>query len=252
MLQASDYASRGRLSDYYDSHNTPLEYIFLGVGIIVLLIISGIWLYVVIKKHKETILNAIGSIFVGILGLGAALVIAKCGQELKNHNYRLQPTNEVSNESIPMQNKVSEVEDAINEVYDPWAGYPPIISGSNNESMKKNDFMVAVINNPTFTIYDFLRISGINSNNTQFLSFDRYCRSNFIRQRYDPITFKNVYEKTQRAWYILERLQNTDLYDPEISKYMMEYDPYDVCAPRIEQASNPKLIRELKIIPLQN
>ena len=118
--------------------------------------------------------------------------------------------------------------------------------------MKENDFLVAVINNPSFTIYDFLNISGLNTSNTQFLSFDRYCRSNFIRQRYDPTSFRDAYNRTQRAWNILCRLQNIDLDDPEIKKYMMGYSPFDTSAPRIEESRNQNLIRELKIIPLRD
>lgn len=252
MLQANDYASRGRLSDYSENHDTPFEYAFLGIGVIILLIFAIIWLYSIIKKHKETILNAIGSIFVGILGLGAALLIAKCGQELKNNNYGSPHENETNNESIPMQKNISEVEEVNKDVNDPWAAYPPVISGTNNEPMKENDFMVAAINNPTFTIYDFLKISGLNTSNTQLLSYDRYCRSNFIRQRYDPTSFRVAYTRVQRAWNILCRLQNIDLDNPDISKYMMEYSPFDVSAPRIENSANPGVIKDLKIIPLQD
>ena len=38
---------------------------------------------------------------------------------------------------------------------------------------KENDFVVAVLNNPSFSIYDFLTASGLNESNTQFLSEDK-------------------------------------------------------------------------------
>lgn len=251
ILQATDYASRGRVSDYSDNHTSPIEYVFLGFGIIVVIVIASIWIYSVIKKHKESILNAIGTIFIGILGLGAALLIAKCGETLKNNNYEFK-SNEPEIEASVQNNTTSNNNEVERDTYDPWSGYPPVISESNNEHMNENDFLVAVINNPSFTIYDFLNISGLNTSNTQFLSFERYCRSNFIRQRYDPTSFRDAYNRTQRAWNILCRLQNIDLDDPEIRKYMMKYSPFDTNAPRIEQASNPILIRDLRIIPLQN
>ena len=251
ILQATDYASRGRVSDYSDNHNSPLEYVFLGFGVLVLIAIASIWIYSVIKKHKDSILNAIGTIFIGILGLGVALFIAKCGETLKNNNYGFQ-TNEPEMEASILNNTIPDNNEVKRDANDPWVGYPPVISGSNNEPMKENDFLVAVINNPSFTIYDFLNISGLNTYNTQFLSFERYCRSNYIRQRYDPASFRDAYNRTQRAWNILCRLQNIDLDDPEIKKYMMKYSPFDTNAPRIEQSSNPNLIRDLRIIPLQN
>lgn len=251
ILQATDIASRGRLSDYSDNHTSPLEYIFLAFGVIVLIVIASIWIYSVIKKHKESILNAIGTIFIGLAGLSVAMLIGKCGESIKNNDYA-QKTDEPeiieSDQNITVPNSH---QFEINN-NDSWAGYPPVISGLNSENMKENDFLVAIINNPTFTIYDFIRISGLNTNNTQFLSFDRYCRSKFIRERYDPSSFRDVYNKAQRAWNIFCQLQDVDIYDTEISKYMMEYSPFDTSKPQINQASNPNLIRNLKIIPLQN
>ena len=48
---------------------------------------------------------------------------------------------------------------------------------------KKNDFMVAVLNNPTFSLFDFIRVSGLHERNTQFLDEDTYTRSSFVINR---------------------------------------------------------------------
>ena len=48
---------------------------------------------------------------------------------------------------------------------------------------KKNDFMVAVLNNPTFSLFDFIRVSGLHERNTQFLDENTYTKSNFIVNR---------------------------------------------------------------------
>ena len=47
--------------------------------------------------------------------------------------------------------------------------------------MIKNDWIVAGLNNPDFTSYDFSTIANMNLNNTQILSADEYLKSNFIK-----------------------------------------------------------------------
>lgn len=47
--------------------------------------------------------------------------------------------------------------------------------------MAKNDWIVAGLNNPDFTPYDFSTIADMDLNNTQMLSADEYLKSDFIR-----------------------------------------------------------------------
>lgn len=47
--------------------------------------------------------------------------------------------------------------------------------------MKQNDWIIASINNPTFTVGDFQNIADMSLDNTQLLSKDEYLKSNFIR-----------------------------------------------------------------------
>lgn len=47
--------------------------------------------------------------------------------------------------------------------------------------MAKNDWIVAGLNNPEFTPYDFSTIAELNLNNTQMLSADEYMKSGFIQ-----------------------------------------------------------------------
>ena len=54
--------------------------------------------------------------------------------------------------------------------------------------MKQNDWIVAVLNNPTFTVGDFQNIADMNLDNTQLLSKEDYLKSSFIRE--NP-AFKN-------------------------------------------------------------
>lgn len=250
LLYATDYASRGRISDYSDSNDSTLELVFMAVGALILLVFGTFWLYFFLKKNKEIILDAISKIFFFSLIIGVVFLVAKCGENVKKSSSlkTSQPTIEQSNQNNTSSNHVESEESVCN----PWAGFPPAISASDGERMKENDFLIAIINNPSFSIYDLLVVLGLNTDNTQFLSLERYSRSNYIRERYDPVSFKDVYNRCQRAWSIFCRMQNVDLDNPEISKYMMEYSPFDVSAPRINQASNPKLIQDLKIRPLHN
>ena len=48
--------------------------------------------------------------------------------------------------------------------------------------MKKNDFIVASINNPDFNAADFKNIGNMTLENTQMLSEDQYLKSNFIKE----------------------------------------------------------------------
>ena len=48
--------------------------------------------------------------------------------------------------------------------------------------MKKNDFIVASINNPDFTVADFKDVSEMNLGNTQMLSEEEYLKSKFIKE----------------------------------------------------------------------
>jgi hypothetical protein len=47
--------------------------------------------------------------------------------------------------------------------------------------MAKNDWIVAGLNNPDFTPYDFSVIADMSLNNTQMLSKDEYLKSDFIK-----------------------------------------------------------------------
>ena len=58
--------------------------------------------------------------------------------------------------------------------------------------MAKNDWIVAGLNNPDFTSYDFSNIADMNLDNTQMLSADEYLKSDFIRNN---DLFKNRKER---------------------------------------------------------
>lgn len=128
--------------------------------------------------------------------------------------------------------------------------YPPVITDGSGMTNKENDFLLAAILNPSFNLYDFYKELGMNPQNTKFLSFERYCRSNFIREKYTPSEFQKVYNNVKGVWNIFQNLSNVNINTYEVKKYMLKYSPYDSSQPRIEDASNPQLIRNLKVKPL--
>ena len=46
--------------------------------------------------------------------------------------------------------------------------------------MKQNDWIIANINNPDFTVSDFKNIGGLSLDNTQLLSMDQYLKNDKI------------------------------------------------------------------------
>jgi hypothetical protein len=121
---------------------------------------------------------------------------------------------------------------------------------------KENDFVVAVLNNPTFSIYDFLTAGGLNERNTQILSEDRYHKSKFIQNKckelygqYTYAKFHDIYRKISASWTVFKEVQYTDLSYDGFGKYMMKYSTFDPLAPR--SCPNPELKHKLSIVPLK-
>ncbi len=128
-----------------------------------------------------------------------------------------------------------------------WDGYLQI---GTPIKTKENDFLVAVVNNPTYSIYDLIMIAGLNSHNTQFLTEQEDAGSKFVRKNYTPTNFHRIYSKLFKAWRLFQKCQNYDLNNEEIKSYMQDYSTWDVNKPNINHASNPQLIRALKVVPL--
>ena len=82
----ADYASRGKPWDDPNYHESPLTPIFMIIGVIVLIIIGGVWLVYKIQENKDVILDAIGKIFVAGLILVGIMLVGKCGEEFRKHS----------------------------------------------------------------------------------------------------------------------------------------------------------------------
>jgi len=120
-----------------------------------------------------------------------------------------------------------------------------------------NDFMVAVLNNPGFNLFDFITVLELNSNNTQFLCESEYKQSNFIHNAmenryglYDDETFHLVYIRVSSAWNTFKEVENTDCSYDGMGQYFYKSSMFDTRQSR--QCPNPELKRKLSIVPLEN
>ncbi|MBS4814452.1 hypothetical protein [Phocaeicola coprocola] len=103
------------------------------------------------------------------------------------------------------------------------------ISAQTNKSelhTKENDFMVAVLNNPTFSLYDFISIANLHERNTQFLKEELYRESDFIKNKckelygqYNIQTLHIIYKRVSTAWKVLLEVQNCDVSYNGMGKY---------------------------------
>ncbi len=121
---------------------------------------------------------------------------------------------------------------------------------------KQNDFMVAVLNNNTFSIYDLIKVSGLHEKNTQFLDEYSYTKSSFIVNRckelygqYNEQLFHNIYRKVSAAWTVFKEVQDCDLSYNGMGKYFVKHDMFDTDAP--QSCPYPELKHKLSIIPLK-
>lgn len=121
---------------------------------------------------------------------------------------------------------------------------------------KENDFMVAVLNNPTFSLFDFISVAEMHERNTQFLDESAYIKSNFIINKckelngsFNSQAFHTTYMKVKAAWRIFFEVQNTDVSYNGMGKYFVKHDMFDTNAPR--SCPYPELKHKLSIVPLK-
>ena len=264
IILQSDYFSRMRWSDISDTHNRIEEHIgpyFYGAILIGIVILVAIYMW---QEHKSVV-KAIGKILLVCL----VLYVIGCVANLVYEYNRRRPRVEKKTEQVttvtsdapasafsvtptptpaPAFTTVS-TKTSISSSADSWERYYPEQNIGSYEK-KTNDFLVAIINNPTFSIYDFMRV-GLTAGNTQFLAENQYAQSSFVRNHFEPATFHQTYIKMTKAWQAFLRCQGVNINDSEISKYMMHYDMFDINKPSISDAANPQLIWDLQTIPLQ-
>ena len=105
--------------------------------------------------------------------------------------------------------------------------------------MKQNDWIVASLNNPDFSVQDFKNV-GMNLDNTQILPMENYLNSSFITE--NPM-FKNdsgEFQKDKFRDYYKNKLQSFSTFqntESEVPEY--EYDLFDTSAKPDSKMRNP-------------
>lgn len=104
-----------------------------------------------------------------------------------------------------------------------------------------NDWIIANINNPDFTISDFQNIAEMNSENTQLLRYDEYLKKDFI---INNDLFKdntgNFNEDIFKNYYINKGLEFQEFHENEYLDEP-EYNIWDVRRTRDSKVINPNL-----------
>lgn len=118
---------------------------------------------------------------------------------------------------------------------------------------KENDFMLNVLYNPKFCLYDFLLV-GLHERNTAFLDKNTYKSSSKVINKckeiygnnYNNNTFDIIYSKVKAAWKVFLEVQDCDI--DEMAKYFTNYSKDNIFRPR--NCPNPELKHKLSIVPL--
>ncbi len=241
-MLAEDYSNRGRFTDFpgsssNDNFDGILAILFFAciVGVVLYYVAKEIW-----SKYKDEIIGSLVLIGAGIIVFLFLCWAVKSCKSTDNTNSNIDQTKFGTVEQIAPQ--------AIEKDHtNSWVGYP---KASKPKRTKENDFLVAVINNPSYNIYDLIMVAGLNSYNTQFLTEKQYASSRYIRKKYTPARFHKIYVRLSKAWKLFLICQSYDLKSSEIEECMNNYSTWDVNKPNTSQTSNPRLIRALKVVPL--
>ena len=179
MSMFADFSNRGRYSDFTDHKSSILDIL----PILIFIGIVGIFLYYGAKeywsKHKDGIVGNLTLIGAGIL----FVLFLRFG--LKS----CEPTDKKSRNIAKQETYQTPTYQDHTGV---WNGYQK--TGTPIKT-KENDFLVAIVNNPSYCIYDLIMIAGLNSHNTQFLTEQEYAGSKFVRKNYTPTNLHRIYSK---------------------------------------------------------
>lgn len=107
--------------------------------------------------------------------------------------------------------------------------------------MKQNDWIIANVNNPDFTIADFQNIADMNSENTKLLRYEDYLNKDFIKEN---DLFKdrngNFNEDLFKDYYINKALEFQQFHENDFLD-QVEYSIWDVRRSADDKVKNPNL-----------
>ena len=107
--------------------------------------------------------------------------------------------------------------------------------------MKQNDWIIANVNNPDFTIADFQNIADMNSENTKLLRYEDYLNKDFIKEN-DLFKDKNgnFNEDLFKDYYINKALEFQQFHENDFLD-QVEYSIWDVRRSANDKVKNPNL-----------
>lgn len=113
---------------------------------------------------------------------------------------------------------------------------------------KEHDFFMNVLANPTFRLYDFLRV-GLSSKNMEFLEYSVYCNSSNAQEECQNanVDMLTAYKKVAAAWRVFLEIENRDI--SEVEPFMLSFHRNNYLAPRV--CPDPELKYKLSIVPLK-
>ena len=247
MLLAADYFSRIRPSDIGGAYYVLADNVLIFSGIIILGILLCVAAVYAWQAHRNAV-KSIMKIFLACLGIYVVLAIGNGVYYYLKHRMPSSTENANSVQSVSTSPARTETHSQ-GSGSDAWAAYPA--PQRNVSGQADNDWLVAATNNPSYSIYDLMYHGGLTPENTQFLSEKEYLQSRWVRDHYAPKELHRAYKKLVSAWRAFMRCRNADISSEEVEKYMIHYDMFDIDKPRIEDAANPQLIKDLQRIPLQ-
>lgn len=110
-----------------------------------------------------------------------------------------------------------------------------ILAFSQFNSTKPNDIMVAVINSPNLTAYDFASQGSLYQCNTSLYTSSEYINSKFIKKTFDlngSFDYKRYNEVYKRASSIYSQLPYDEKDFDKKFPDEMKYSPFDVTRPK--------------------
>lgn len=114
--------------------------------------------------------------------------------------------------------------------------------------MKQNDWIIANINNPEFTISDFQNIADMNSENTQLLNYQDYLQKDFIKNNdFFKDKDNNFDENLFKNYYINKAIEFQQFHENEYLD-KVDYSIWDVRRKRDSEVKNT----ELQLVTVHN
>ena len=122
---------------------------------------------------------------------------------------------------------------------------------------KEHDFMLTVLFNPQFSLYDFITV-GINEKNTHLRDEYTYSKSEkvinkckeFYGDKYNEYTLHATYMKIKASWKVFLEVLNYSIEDMHLAMYTPPSDYILFTTRKIDDCPNPELRHKLSIVPL--